>query len=196
MRFLHLAVISVLLFLTGCNAAADHVSAEEISSPTPFQPLTNSASDTPASDSAPTPVDLPTLAPLLPTPTPFLILPQYIPADAMVPAFTVTSTLNPLTGLPPVDPALLQRRPMAIKGQLRRNGVRLGAKDRRSGQQGESEQQGFGHLKAGFEQSICKNTLEFADCSASAPIYGITLPIHCYTLHHGVFSITVFHKPS
>ncbi|MBK9008874.1 MAG: DUF3048 domain-containing protein [Anaerolineae bacterium] len=115
MRFLHLAVISVLLFLTGCNAAADHVSAEEISSPTPFQPLTNSASDTPASDSAPTPVDLPTLAPLLPTPTPFLILPQYIPADAMVPAFTVTSTLNPLTGLPPVDPALLQRRPMAIK---------------------------------------------------------------------------------
>ena len=32
-----------------------------------------------------------------------------------VPAFTLPTSLNPLTGLPPSDPALMDRRPLAIK---------------------------------------------------------------------------------
>jgi hypothetical protein len=114
MRFLHITVIALLVFLSGCNAGADNVSAEGIPSPTAFQPAT-SASDSLFSDSAPTPVNLPTLTPLPAAATPFLIQPQFVPAGVAVPVFTVTGGVNPLTGLPPADPSLLQRRPMAIK---------------------------------------------------------------------------------
>jgi hypothetical protein len=38
-----------------------------------------------------------------------------LPAEVTVPAFTVSTLLNPLSGLPPSDPALLDRRPLAIK---------------------------------------------------------------------------------
>ncbi len=44
-----------------------------------------------------------------------MILPEFLPAGVTAPAFTLSGSLNPLTGLPPSDPALLSRRPLAIK---------------------------------------------------------------------------------
>jgi hypothetical protein len=38
-----------------------------------------------------------------------------MPEGVNVPAFTLPKDLNPLTGLPPSDPALMERRPLAIK---------------------------------------------------------------------------------
>ena len=38
-----------------------------------------------------------------------------MPEGVNVPAFTLPTSLNPLTGLPPSDPALMERRPLAIK---------------------------------------------------------------------------------
>jgi hypothetical protein len=115
MRFFHILTIALLLFLTGCNAVTDNAAAEGIPSATPFQPQTSIASDSPYSDSAPTPVNLPTLTPPPPMPTEFVLLPEAIPAGVSLPPFTVSGTLNPLTGLPPADPVLLNRRPLAIK---------------------------------------------------------------------------------
>lgn len=65
--------------------------------------------------SAPTPLNLPTLTPPPLAPTEPVILPEYLPADVTAPAFTLPTSLNPLTGQPPSDPALLARRPLAIK---------------------------------------------------------------------------------
>jgi hypothetical protein len=44
-----------------------------------------------------------------------VILPELLPEGVSVPAFTLPKDLNPLTGLPPSDPALMERRPLAIK---------------------------------------------------------------------------------
>jgi hypothetical protein len=44
-----------------------------------------------------------------------VILPEFLPAGVTAPAFTVSGSLNPLTGLLPSDTALLSRRPLAIK---------------------------------------------------------------------------------
>lgn len=90
----------------------DNVSAEGIPSPTPFQPQTSPASDSPYSAAAPTPLHLPTTTP---PPTEVVIVPETLPSDVNVSSFAVSGALNPLTGLPPSDPALLERRPLAIK---------------------------------------------------------------------------------
>jgi hypothetical protein len=55
------------------------------------------------------------MTPLPPTPTECVILPETLPEGINVPAFTLPTSLNPLTGLPPSDPALMERRPLAIK---------------------------------------------------------------------------------
>jgi len=44
-----------------------------------------------------------------------VILPELMPEGVNVPAFTLPKDLNPLTGLPPSDPELMNRRPLAIK---------------------------------------------------------------------------------
>jgi hypothetical protein len=44
-----------------------------------------------------------------------VILPELLPEGVDVSAFTLPKDLNPLTGLPPSDPALMERRPLAIK---------------------------------------------------------------------------------
>lgn len=86
-----------------------------IPSPTPFQPVTEKAPGALYTIAAPTPLNLPTFTPLPPTPTERVILPELVPAGINLPAFTLAKELNPLTGLPPSDPALLERRPLAIK---------------------------------------------------------------------------------
>lgn len=115
MREHHRLLTLLFLFLTGCNAVNNNVSARSISSPTPFQPQTSNVSDSPYSAAAPTPLYLPTLTPPPPTPTEVLVLPEVLPAGVSIPAFTVGGVVNPLTGLPPSDPSLLDRRPLAIK---------------------------------------------------------------------------------
>jgi len=64
---------------------------------------------------APTPLYLPSVTPLPPTPLPIIVVPESLPEGVDVPAFTLSAILNPLTGLPPSDPALMDRRPLAIK---------------------------------------------------------------------------------
>ncbi|HET9914980.1 MAG TPA: DUF3048 domain-containing protein [Anaerolineales bacterium] len=95
--------------------APDNASASGIPTPTPFQPLTENAADTAYAGAAPTPVDLPTVTPLPPTPVPIVVQPEWLPAGVSVPEFVLSVELNPLTGLPPTDPALMDRRPLAIK---------------------------------------------------------------------------------
>ena len=112
-RFNRLAILIVLL--TSCSPSLNNVPLNGIPSPTPFQPLTENATDSPYVGAAPTPLDLPTFTPLPPTPTERVILPESMPEGVNVPAFTLPTSLNPLTGLPPSDPALMERRPLAIK---------------------------------------------------------------------------------
>ncbi|PWB75784.1 MAG: hypothetical protein C3F07_05495 [Anaerolineales bacterium] len=115
MRFALTTFLAFTLLLGGCDVQPKDVSAVGIPSATPFQPGLENGSDSLYADSAPTPLNLPTLTPAPPTPTPVLILPETLPDEVDVPAFTLPTNLNPLTGLPPSDPALLERRPMAIK---------------------------------------------------------------------------------
>jgi hypothetical protein len=112
MRYAHNIVLIVALFLGGCSSGFDDVSAEGIPSPTPFQPQTGNDSTSPYSAAAPTPLNLPTTTP---PPTEMVILPETLPNDVDVNSFVVSGALNPLTGLPPSDADLLNRRPMAIK---------------------------------------------------------------------------------
>jgi hypothetical protein len=94
------------------------VSAGGIPTPTAFQPLTENVSDAPYAGTAPTPLYLPSVTPLPPpppTPVPIIIVPESLPGWVNVPAFTLSAELNPLTGLPPSDPELMNRRPLAIK---------------------------------------------------------------------------------
>jgi hypothetical protein len=107
--------IFFIIFASSCGTQPDIPPASGIPSPTPFQPLTQNVSDHPYSSAAPTPLNLPTFTPLPPTPTEQVILPESLPEGINVPAFTLPKSLNPLTGLPPSDPALMDRRPLAIK---------------------------------------------------------------------------------
>lgn len=117
MRWHRLDIVLLLfVLLSSCDFPANDVSlAAGISSPTPFQPLDGTASDSLYSRPAPTPLYLPSVTPLPPTPVDPVILPESLPADVTVPAYTLPSNLNPLTGLPPHVPAVLDRRPLAIK---------------------------------------------------------------------------------
>jgi hypothetical protein len=113
--FKRLAIL--ILFISSCNSNSqpNELPVRGLPSPTPFQPLTENASDSPYNHEAPTPVYLPSVTPPPPTPTEELILPELLPEGVNVPAFTLPTNLNPLTGLLPSDPALMERRPLAIK---------------------------------------------------------------------------------
>jgi Protein of unknown function (DUF3048) N-terminal domain/Protein of unknown function (DUF3048) C-terminal domain len=116
MRFSRFKILAILIiFFSSCNSQPNEVPIKGIPSPTPFQPLTENASDSPYVDAAPTPLYLPSVTPLPPTPTEDVILPESLPEGVNVSAFTLPTNLNPLTGLPPSDPALMERRPLAIK---------------------------------------------------------------------------------
>ncbi|MGE5376966.1 MAG: DUF3048 domain-containing protein [Bacteroidota bacterium] len=117
MRWIRLNVL-ILLFLvvTSCSSSADQVSlAAGNPSPTPFQPRDGMSADSIYADTAPAPLDLPTVTSLPATPADPAIQPEFLPADVTAPAFSLPTLLDPLTGLPPSDPALLNRRPLAIK---------------------------------------------------------------------------------
>ena len=117
MRSLRFNIILIFLFLiSSCDVPANNVSlAVGIPSPTPFQPLPGGAPDSPYSGAAPTPVYLPSVTPVPPAPTEVVFMPESLPVDVTAPAFTLPTNLNPLTGLLPSDPSLLERRPLAIK---------------------------------------------------------------------------------
>jgi hypothetical protein len=117
MRFHRLSTLLLLLiiFIASCDAQPTDIPFSGAPSPTPFQPLTEGISPSLYTTAAPTPLHLPTFTPLPPTPTERVILPELLPAGVSVPAFTLPKDLNPLTGLPPSDPALMDRRPLAIK---------------------------------------------------------------------------------
>src|SRR5262245_48006235 len=100
-----------LIFLSGCNSQTRDVSAGALPTSTPFQPdFTQSASDSFYASSAPTPLSLPTFTPV-PSPTMDATIPTVDrPTPVMLP-----QPINPLTGLPASDAALLNRRALAIK---------------------------------------------------------------------------------
>lgn len=110
----HLFFVLVLL-ITACAPESNNVPVSGIRTPTPFQPLTENASDSLYTGAAPTPLYLPSVTPLPPTPVPIIIEPEWLPGGVNVPAFILSAELNPLTGLPPTDPARMDRRPLAIK---------------------------------------------------------------------------------
>ena len=105
----------LILFVSSCDLQSTQVPPSGLPTPTPFQPLTENSSDSPYTHAAPTPLNLPTFTPLPPTPTERVILPEVLPEGVNVPAFTLPKDLNPLTGRPPSDPELMNRRPLAIK---------------------------------------------------------------------------------
>jgi hypothetical protein len=108
--------VILILFFSSCTSQPNQVSpVSGLPSPTPFQPLIENVSDSPYGDAAPTPLYLPSITPPPPTPTEEVILPETLPEGVNVPAFTLATKMDPLTGLPPSDPALLDRRPLAIK---------------------------------------------------------------------------------
>ncbi|MBI5840348.1 MAG: DUF3048 domain-containing protein [Chloroflexi bacterium] len=109
----------VLSLAVSCASNSDPISAaviEATPSPTPFQPQPG-VLDVPYSApviSQPEPTFTPyPLAPLitdeLPTPI------QIMPTPGGLPDYFYIALTNPLTGLPASDPALLNRRPMAVK---------------------------------------------------------------------------------
>lgn len=101
--------------LVACGAPSTDFPRSGIATPTPFQPLGGQVSNPIYAGEAPTPVYLPSVTAVPPTPVEQVILPEELPQNAQVPAFTLPTSLNPLTGLPPADPALMNRRPLAIK---------------------------------------------------------------------------------
>ena len=111
---LNMLFISVLL-ISSCGIRTSDTPNGGIPTPTPFQPLTENVSDSPYVGEAPTPLYLPSVTPLPPEPVGQANLSESVPAEANVPAFTLPSSLNPLTGLPASDPARMERRPLAIK---------------------------------------------------------------------------------
>jgi hypothetical protein len=100
------------LLLVSCGAQTSDTPVSGIPSPTPFQPLTENIPDSPYAGVAPTPVYLPSVTPVPPEPA---NLPQSLPEQGDALTITLPTSLNPLTGLPPSDPALMERRPLAIK---------------------------------------------------------------------------------
>ena len=116
MRFLRFNILLIfVVFVSSCDVKLNNLPGSEIPTSTPFQPQTENASDSPYSAAAPTPVYLPTITPLPPTPTEIVIRPELLPPELSVPTFTTPTNLNPLTGLPPSDLSRLERRPLAIK---------------------------------------------------------------------------------
>ena len=116
MRPPHLNVLLVaVIFISSCDLQPSDVRSSGIPSPTPFQPLTENSSDSPYAGAAPTPLYLPSVTPVSPIPSEMAVLPEALPAGAEVPAFILPTDLNPLTGRPPSDPSLMERRPLAIK---------------------------------------------------------------------------------
>ena len=117
MRSLRLQILLIVVFfVSSCNAQQSNVSlAAGIPSPTPFQPLEQTGTDSLYAGTAPTPSYLPSVTPAPPTPAGVDIQPDILPVDGTVPAVILPSDLDPLTGLSPVDLALLERRPLAIK---------------------------------------------------------------------------------
>lgn len=116
MRFSRLYILLIVIVLfSSCSPKPTEVPSNGPPTATPFQPLTENVSDSVYAGAAPTPLYLPSVTPLPPVPAEQIILPESLPAGADVPAFTLPTSLNPLTGLPPSDPALLDRRPLAIK---------------------------------------------------------------------------------
>jgi hypothetical protein len=113
-RFRALFILLVLL-ASSCDIQENNAPINAIPSVTPFQPISENTPESPYTGAAPTPLNLPTFTALPPTPTERVILPELLPEGVSVPAFTLPKDLNPLTGLPPSDPALMERRPLAIK---------------------------------------------------------------------------------
>lgn len=108
-------IFILMVLLSSCGMQPTDVPGNGLPTSTPFQPLTENVSDSPYMGAAPTPLYLPSVTPLPPVTPEQVILPEALPTDVNVPAFTLPTSLNPLTGLPPSDPAMLERRPLAIK---------------------------------------------------------------------------------
>ncbi len=109
---LHYILGAAVLVSCSTASAPVYVPAEAQAAPalTPFQPGTRNAIEEPAAW-----LPLSTF-----TPYPGTALPVQTPADLPVVVNDATSDqppaeINPLTGLPPSDPALLDRRPLVIK---------------------------------------------------------------------------------
>jgi hypothetical protein len=116
MRVFHIVIrLAALVLISACSAQAALAPASGIPSPTPFQPINEDTSNSPYADSAPTPAYLPSLTPPPSAPDGQVSAPEALPASVDATAFTLPIDLNPLTGLPPSDPVLLERRPLAIK---------------------------------------------------------------------------------
>lgn len=116
MRFHRFHILFVfLVFFSACAIPSNNLPQNGNPTPTPFQPLTENASDSLYAGAAPTPLYLPTVAALSPVPTEQVIVPESLPENVSIPGFTLPTDLNPLTGLPPADPSLMDRRPLAIK---------------------------------------------------------------------------------
>ncbi len=115
MRSLRLNIVLIFLFMvSSCDVQRQNVSlAAGLPSPTPFQPINSNVPDSPYIDAAPTPLYLPSVTAVLPTQV--VLQPEVQPQAVAVPAFTLPTDLDPLTGLPAADPSLLERRPLAIK---------------------------------------------------------------------------------
>ncbi len=103
----------LFLLISACGLKPDSISNSGIPTPTPFQPQTETASDSPYSAAAPTPLYLPTFTPLPPTPVSNPT--ESLPPDGSLHQSSVSSEVNPLTGLVPTDPSLLNRHPIAVK---------------------------------------------------------------------------------
>jgi hypothetical protein len=116
MRFHRFNGLFILVMLvSSCDLKSNEPPPSGIPTPTPFQPLTENASDSLYADAAPTPLYLPSVAPLPAMPTEQVVVPESLPENVDIPAFTLPTSLNPLTGQPPADPSLMNRRPLAIK---------------------------------------------------------------------------------
>lgn len=107
-----IGLLSLFPFLAAACASSTtpepvFVSADGISTPTPFQPIGAASLPT---ELSPVPTRLPVDAP--PNFTPLAVSPSPTPD---VPPLNLVVDINPLTGLPPADPVLLERRPLAIK---------------------------------------------------------------------------------
>jgi hypothetical protein len=112
----------LILLISACESPSSNIPgnapASGIPTPTPFQPLTENAADAAYAGAAPTPVYLASVTPLPPTPIPIIVQPEWLPAGVNVPEFILSAELNPLTGLPPTDPALMIGVPCHQSGEL------------------------------------------------------------------------------
>lgn len=116
MRFHRFNILVVfVIFVASCAIRSNNLPQSGIPTPTPFQPLTENASNALYADAAPTPLYLPSVVPLPEMPTEQVIVPESLPENVSIPGFTLPTDLNPLTGLPPADPSFMDRRPLAIK---------------------------------------------------------------------------------